>query len=109
MRRSRVSSHASPVWKVELGPAAEQGLHALSEAERADALHALGRRTLGPEPPGPPEPYRLRNRPDRTVPRAGARLGVAYTAEANGSLVVVDVVAHGRAADHPAAPVAATA
>jgi mRNA-degrading endonuclease RelE of RelBE toxin-antitoxin system len=98
------STGARIMWSVQLSPAAAETLHTLTEEDRSCVLNAVGRLALGPNPPGFPQPYRLRNRPDLFVLRAGSRYRVAYTIRGTEEVVViVDVVAHDTVADYPQA------
>jgi len=89
------------MWSVRLSIAARDSLQTLPEEDRAEVFAAIGRLTEGPVPPGLPRPYRLRNRTDLIVLRAG-RYRIAYTAaDADEAVTVVDIVAHDRAVDSP--------
>jgi mRNA-degrading endonuclease RelE of RelBE toxin-antitoxin system len=86
------------MWAVKLSDAAVQSFQTLSPDDQRVVLQAIGRLALGPNPPGLPQPQRLRNRPDLIVLRAGARYRVAYTlSEPEQTITVVDVVAHDHA------------
>jgi mRNA-degrading endonuclease RelE of RelBE toxin-antitoxin system len=73
-------------------------MQTVPEEDREAVFAAIGRLTEGPTPPGLPRPYRLRNRPDLMVLRAG-RYRIAYAAAADETVTVVDIVAHDRATE----------
>ena len=93
------------MWRVQLSAAATQSLRTLSPENQRVVLEAIGRLTLGPNPPGSPQPYRLSNRPDLIVLQAGSRYHVAYSLDhGDNTITVVDVVAREtRPADRAAA------
>ena len=94
------------MWSVRLSTAAHESLQTLPQEDRDQVWSAIGRLTEGPTPPGVPRPYRLRNRPDLIVLRAG-RYRIAYaTEEPEQAITVVDIVAHDHATDYPHAPAA---
>jgi mRNA-degrading endonuclease RelE of RelBE toxin-antitoxin system len=99
-------SQERQMWSVRLSSAARDSLHSLPEEDREAVLAAIGRLTEGPVPPGLPRPYRVRNRPDLVVLRAG-RFKVAYTtADGDETITVVDIVVHDSAADSTCVPAA---
>src|SRR5580700_8939261 len=92
------------MWSVRLSSAAGDSLHTLPEEDRGEVWAAIGRLTEGPVPPGLPRPYRIKNRPDLVVLRAG-RFKVAYTTvHTDETITVVDIVAHNEAADSQHVP-----
>ena len=95
------------MWRVQLSPAAADTLQTLPEEDRGRVLSSIGRLTFGPNPPGTPQPYRLRNRPDLIVLRAGDKYRVAYTASSDDEMVtVIDIVPHDGVAEYPSAAAA---
>jgi hypothetical protein len=97
------------MWRVQLSAAATQSIQTLPPDDQHVVLQAVGRLALGPNPPGLPQPYRLRNRPDLIVLRAGARYWVAYSlGDSDQTITVVDVLAHAPAGRHPEEAAAAS-
>jgi mRNA-degrading endonuclease RelE of RelBE toxin-antitoxin system len=93
------------MWQVQLTTAAQETLQTLSEDHRREVLEAIGRLTLGPHPPGIPQPYRLRNRPELIILGAGDRYRIAFAvAHEERRITVIDVVAaHRSLAGYPTA------
>jgi mRNA-degrading endonuclease RelE of RelBE toxin-antitoxin system len=94
------------MWSVRLAAAALESLQTVPEEDRGEVLAAVGPLTQGPVPPGLPRPYRLKDRTDAWVLRAG-RYRIAYAASCEDEpITVIDIVGYNPAPEFPSLPAA---
>ena len=81
-------------WKVQVSREVKAGLYALSDEEREPVERAIGRLALGPNPPGAPQAYELKEPPGIHVLGAGPRFRLLYSVGDDQDIIVLDIVSN---------------